>query len=129
MRDGEAGKAVHAALGEDALRASANRLIRDHDQPVPLREYVDTGLYPVPSKLWASYPWLHFYRRAVRPHGNPQFREQTPDGQQVGFTATPRSRPPIWIFGSIVIVKATRFQPAPPGKKRDWLERSMKPFS
>jgi len=84
MRDGEAGKAVHAALGEDALRASANRLIRDHDQPVPLREYVDTGLYPVPSKLWASYPWLHFYRRAVRPHGNPQFREQTPDGQQVG---------------------------------------------
>lgn len=80
----KAGKAVHAALGEGALRASANRLIRDHDQPVPFRGYVDAGLHPVPSKLWAGYSWLHFYRRVVRPHGNPQFREQAPDGQQVG---------------------------------------------
>jgi hypothetical protein len=80
----EAGKAVYAALGEDAIRATANRLMRDHDQPVPFREYVDTGLYPVPAKLWAGYPWQKFLRRAVLPRGNPEYREETADGRSVG---------------------------------------------
>jgi hypothetical protein len=80
----EAGKALHAALGEGALRATANRLIRDHDQPVPLREYVNTGLHPVPSKLWAGYPRSDFLRRAVPPRGNPMYRERTADGRKVG---------------------------------------------
>jgi hypothetical protein len=80
----KAGKAVHAALGEGTLRTIANRLIRDSDQPVPLRGNVDTGPHPVPSKLWGGYPWLDFRRRAVLPRGNPMYRECTADGRQVG---------------------------------------------
>jgi len=62
----------------------ANKLIRDPDQPRHLSEYGDAGLHPVPSKLWAGYPWADFLRRAVLPHGNPKYRERSADGRQVG---------------------------------------------
>jgi hypothetical protein len=68
------------ALGEDKLRALTDTLMRDPDLPTHLSEYVDAGLHPVPSKLWAGYPWTTFDKRS-RPRGDAKFREQTADGE------------------------------------------------
>lgn len=73
-----------AALGEGKLIAAANVLVRDGSKPVPFRQYVDTGLQPVPAKLWAGYPWPWFELRAVRRRGKSQYRERTPDGRDIG---------------------------------------------
>jgi hypothetical protein len=89
----KAGKAVLAALGGEALVASANVLVRGRhympgiydasDSAWPPRR-VDAGIQPVPSKLWAGYPWPWFERRAVLPRGNPQYREHRADGRDIG---------------------------------------------
>jgi len=89
----EASKAVHAALGEGKLQASAKRLVRDlapdpgvarlRDPPRGIvghigSGYADAGLHPIPSEVWSGYPWLEFDKRSS-PSGNPQFR-----GEEVG---------------------------------------------
>jgi hypothetical protein len=78
----KAGKAVFYALGEGALIAYANVLNR-YRTPGSLGDF-DDGVQPVPAKLWAGYPWPWFEVRAVRPRGNPQFREHTADGSDIG---------------------------------------------
>jgi hypothetical protein len=50
----KAGEIVHDALGEDVLRATATVLVPN---PNSLNEHNDTGSYPAPSQLWASYFW------------------------------------------------------------------------
>jgi hypothetical protein len=74
----KAGKAVHAALGEGTLRLDAHLLVREG------HARVDAGIGPVPSKVWAGYPWPDFFRRAVHPHGNQMYNERTADGRWVG---------------------------------------------
>jgi hypothetical protein len=90
----KAGKAFLAALSEGALVASANVLVSDRSYmpgiiagPLPVgppRRVVDAGIGPVPSELWAGYPWPDFLRRAVLPRGNPMYRARAADGQSVG---------------------------------------------
>jgi hypothetical protein len=81
----KAGKAVHAALGQGALVASANILVSDRSYmpgviagplPVGPPHRVDAGIDQVPSGLWAENPWPDFLRRAVLPFGNPMFKGQ-----------------------------------------------------
>jgi hypothetical protein len=89
----KAGKAVLAVLSEGTLVASAKVLVSDRSYmpgiiagplPVGPPRRVDAGIGPVPSKLWAGYPWPDFYRRAVLPRGNPMYRQRTADGGEVG---------------------------------------------
>jgi uncharacterized protein (TIGR02391 family) len=81
----KAGKAVHAALGQGALVASANIHVSDRSYmpgiiagplPVGPPHRVDAGIGQVPSELWAETPWPDFLRRAVLPFGNPMFKGQ-----------------------------------------------------
>jgi hypothetical protein len=81
----KAGKAVHSALGEGALVASANVLVSDRSYeagivagplPVGPPRRVEAGIDRVPSELWAKNPWPEFLRRAVRPRSNPMFKGQ-----------------------------------------------------
>jgi hypothetical protein len=81
----KAGKAVHAALGQGALVASAKVLVSDRSYmpgiiagplPVGPPHRVDAGIGQVPPELWAETPWPDFLRRAVLPFGNPMFKGQ-----------------------------------------------------
>jgi hypothetical protein len=78
----EAGKAVFYALGEGMLIAHANVLNR-YRTPGSMG-YLDDGVQPAPAVLWARYPWRAFERRALEPRGNPQYREHTAEGRQIG---------------------------------------------
>jgi hypothetical protein len=78
-----ASQALHAALCEKQLQAVADKLIRDPDRPRHDSRSISTGPYPVPSKLWAGYPWPAFNRRS-QPRGNAQFREQTANQGETG---------------------------------------------
>jgi hypothetical protein len=89
----QAGKAVLAALGEERLSASANVLVSDRSYeagivygPIPVGrpKRIDAGIQTVPSKVWADYPWPSFQIRALHPRGNPQYRQHTVDGGQIG---------------------------------------------
>ena len=89
----KAGKAVLAALSEGVLVASANVLVSDRSYeagivhgPIPVGppKRVDAGIQTVPSKVWAGYPWPSFQMRALHPRGNPQYRQHTADGGQIG---------------------------------------------
>lgn len=77
----KAGKAVFYALAEGALIADAN-VINRYRTPGSLG-YVEDGVHPVPTQLWAGYPWQWFKLRAVLPRGNPQYRERT-NGSNIG---------------------------------------------
>jgi hypothetical protein len=81
----KAGRAVHAALGEGALVASATALVSDRSYmpgisagplPVGPPHRVDAGISQVPLELWTESPWPDFLRRAVLPVGNPMFKGQ-----------------------------------------------------
>lgn len=89
----EAGKAALAAVGEGKLVASANVLVPDRSYmpgvddgatPVGPPRRVDAGVQQVPTKVWISYPWASFEKRALHPHGNAMFREHRADDSEIG---------------------------------------------
>jgi hypothetical protein len=79
----KASQTLYAALRENALQAVANKLIPDPDQPRHSDRTVDTGVHPVPAKVWAGYSWLEFEKRCSAA-GNMMHRERTADGQRIG---------------------------------------------
>jgi hypothetical protein len=78
----KAGKAVFYALGDEALIAHANVL--NKYRTLGSFGHLDDDPQPVPVQVWAGYPWPWFERRAVLPRGNPQYREHTPEGRDIG---------------------------------------------
>jgi uncharacterized protein (TIGR02391 family) len=78
-----ASRTIHLALGEGTLQPIANRVVRDPDQPRHSRRTIETGLHPVPVKVWSSCSWPAFYKRSL-PSSLAWFREQTAGGEGTG---------------------------------------------